>query len=102
MSEMKRRKKTPERSLREIIEKFLKSAGLENRVDEYMAFTYWDSVVGKEVSKHTEPEKIADGTVFVKVNNDVWRNELAFFRNEIISKLNEKIGKNIVKEIRFY
>ena len=99
---MRRLKKSSVRSVRDIISKFLKTAGLENRIDEYMTFTHWDSVVGKEISKHTEPEKITGGTVFVKVDSDVWRNELAYFRNEIICKLNEKIGKNIVKEIRFY
>lgn len=98
----KRRRKSSEKSLKDVLTKFFKTAGLEKRIDEYMAFAYWDSIVGKEIAEHTEPEKIAGGTVFVKVDNDVWRNELAFFKKEIIGKLNDKIGKEIIREIKFY
>ena len=67
-----------------------------------MALVYWDTVVGKEISEHTEPFKISNGTVFVKVNDTTWRNELQYFKNEIIEKLNNKIGKKVVNDIKFY
>lgn len=99
---MKQRKAPKEKPIREILERLFKSLGVENRVEENLAFAYWDSVVGKEIALHTEPEKIVKGTVIVKVDNDVWRNELAFFKNEIIQKLNQRIGKKLIQEIKFY
>lgn len=91
-----------EKPIRDILLKFFKTAGIENRLEENLAFAYWESVVGKEIAHHTEPEKIVKGTIVVKVDNDVWRNELSFFKNEIIQKLNNKIGKKIIQEIKFY
>jgi hypothetical protein len=38
----------------------------------------------------------------VKVDDDVWRNELTYFKRQIIEKLNEKLGKKTIKEIKFY
>lgn len=99
---MKQIKIHKEKPIREILQRFFKSVGIENRLEENLAFAFWDSVVGKEISLHTEPEKIIRGTMMVKVDNDVWRNELAFFKNEIIQKLNQKIGKKIIQEIKFY
>jgi len=86
----------------QLIDQFLKSLGIGGKIEENFAIVYWDQAVGKEISQHTEPYKIAQGILFVKVTDPVWRNELQFFKNEIIEKLNQKIGKKIVKEIKFY
>lgn len=94
--------KGKDKPISEILEKLFRSLGVENRIEENLAFAYWDSVVGKEIAVHTEPEKIVKGTVIVRVDNDVWRNELTFYKHEIIQKLNEKIGKRIIQEIKFY
>jgi predicted nucleic acid-binding Zn ribbon protein len=99
---LKQTKTHREKPVKEILLKFFKSAGIENRLEENLAFAYWDTVVGKEIALHTEPEKIVRGTMVVKVDNDVWRNELAFFKHEIIQKLNNKIGKKLIQEIKFY
>jgi predicted nucleic acid-binding Zn ribbon protein len=99
---LRQRKFRKEKPIRDILEKFFRSLGVEERLEENLAFAYWDSVVGKEIANHTEPEKIVKGTVMVKVDNDVWRNELSFFKHEIIQKLNQKIGKKIIQEIKFY
>jgi predicted nucleic acid-binding Zn ribbon protein len=96
------RRAPKEKPIRSVLERFFRSIGLENRLEENLAFAYWDSVVGKEIALHTEPERIVKGTVIVKVDNDVWRNELTFFKNEIIQKLNQKIGKRLIQEIKFY
>lgn len=99
---LKQTKTYKEKPIKEILLKFFKSAGIENRLEENLAFAFWDNVVGKEIALHTEPEKIVRGTIVVKVDNDVWRNELAFFKHEIIQKLNNKIGKKLIQEIKFY
>lgn len=99
---MKQRRARKEKSIKDVLQKFFKSVGIEERFEENLTFAYWDSVVGKEIASHTNPEKIVMGTVMVKVDNDVWRNELAFFKHEIIKKLNDRIGKRIIQEIKFY
>ncbi len=88
--------------LNQLIAQFLKSLGFEGKVEENYAIVYWDSVVGKEISEHTVPFKVAKGILFVRVEDNVWRYELQFLKNEIIEKLNRKIGKKIVNDIKFY
>ncbi len=88
--------------LNQLIFQFLKSVGIKGKIEEYLAIVYWDHVVGKEIAKQSEPFKVVKGSLFVKVNDTVWRNELQFFKNEIIEKLNKKIGKNVIRDIKFY
>ncbi|GAB4338487.1 MAG: hypothetical protein Kow0037_22550 [Calditrichia bacterium] len=90
------------RPLNQLIYQLLESLGIKERVEEHFAFVYWDSAVGKQIAAQTEPKKIVNGTLFVKVSNTIWRNELTFMKPDIIGKLNHKIGKNVVKDIKFY
>ena len=86
----------------QLIEQFLQSVGIQGKVEENFAIVHWDLAVGKEISERTEPYKIVRGILFVKVKDPVWRNELLFFKEEIIKKLNDKIGRETVKDIKFY
>jgi len=86
----------------QLIEQFLKSVGIGDKIEENFAIVYWEQAVGKEISQHTEPYKISRGILFVKVTDPAWRTELQYFKSEIIEKLNHKIGKKIVKDIKFY
>ncbi|MEJ2634993.1 MAG: DUF721 domain-containing protein [Calditrichia bacterium] len=88
--------------LNKLIYQFLQSIGIKDRFEENLAIAYWDIVVGKEISQKTEPYKVAKGILFVRVNDTVWRNELQFFKNEICEKLNNKIGKKLINDIKFY
>ncbi len=88
--------------LNQLITQFLKSIGIHERVEENLAIAFWDAVVGEEIARHTEPIKVARGILFVRVDDTVWRNELQFFKTDILQKLNEKIGKKVVKDIKFY
>jgi predicted nucleic acid-binding Zn ribbon protein len=90
------------RPLSQLIQQFLQSIGINGRIEENLAIVYWDQTVGKEISEKTEPFRISEGILSVKVSDPAWRNELYFFKNEIIQKLNNKIGKSIIKDIKFY
>jgi len=90
------------KSIKNIILDIFNKPGVKEKFNENLAIAYWDSVVGREISRHTDPQKVVAGTIFVKVDDATWRNELTFFKNEIIQKLNQKIGKKVINEIKFY
>jgi predicted nucleic acid-binding Zn ribbon protein len=89
------------KQLNQLIDQFLSSIGIKNKIDQYSSFTYWDSVVGKDIAERTEPFNISKGILLVRVKDTAWRNELQYFKNEIIKKLNDRIGKKIVTDIKF-
>lgn len=61
----------------------------------------WNSVVGKILSERTELEKFEKGTLFVKVANNIWMQELILRKQYIIEKL--RAASSIPKlDIVFY
>jgi predicted nucleic acid-binding Zn ribbon protein len=87
--------------LKTAIKIFLRKSGLEKGVKQNTALLLWDEVVGKNIAENTNPEKVEHGTLLVTVENSSWRQELVFKKKEIIDKLNNKIGKKTIKDIRF-
>ena len=87
--------------IQKAIKGFLKSAGLENGIIQQRSIEVWADVVGEKVAKNTEAKSIEHGTLTVETKNSVWRQELLFQKKEIIKKLNRKLKKNIIKDIRF-
>lgn len=83
------------------IEKLLRKMGLEKGVMQQNALLLWADIVGDSVAENTEAERIDHGVLMVKTSTPVWRQELQFQKKDIVKKLNKKLGKNIIKDIRF-
>ena len=56
---------------------------------------------GKTITKNTEAISIEYGVLKVQTKTPAWRQELQLQKIEIISKLNKKLNKKIIKDIRF-
>ena len=89
------------RSLGNSISALLKTYGIEKKVKEYQVIVEWPEIVGKKISKASKAEKVVDEILFIKVKNSAWRTELLFMKNQILKKIDEKVGVGIIKDIRF-
>ena len=87
--------------LKKAIEKAIDVAGIKSALDQEAAVTLWGVVVGEVVATVTCPEKVESGTLFVKVETSVWRQELHMQKEKIIKKINKKIGTKAIRDIRF-
>ena len=86
--------------LNQSIKTLLNNHGLEKGVQQNTAVVVWDAVVGEKVSQNTKPISVEHGVITVSVSNPTWRQELLFKQQDIIKQLNNKLGKNTIKEIR--
>lgn len=83
------------------IQDLARHLGLEKNLEEYKAITSWQEVVGDQIAKVTQAQRMENGVLFVGVATAPWRAELSMKRVEIMQKINAMLGKNVVKEIRF-
>lgn len=95
-------RKTKDVHMRDAILSFFKSVGMRDRFEENLAIALWDSTVGKQIALHTEPVRVTQGVMMIKVDEDVWRTELSYRKHELIQEINQKIGKKTINEIKFY
>jgi predicted nucleic acid-binding Zn ribbon protein len=75
--------------------------GIKKKLQEYDAVVYWETVVGKQIANMATATRIIQGVLFVHVKTSTWRNELTMRKKEIIAKLNNVVGINVVKDIKF-
>lgn len=87
--------------LKAALEKALRGAKLDKAVKQYSAIDLWPEIVGKNISRNTEAVDIRHGVLMVKASNSTWRQELMFKKEDILKKLNEKIGNKLIRDIRF-
>lgn len=85
----------------EAIEELVQSFGIRDKLRQYEAVNGWSMIVGPLIAKETEALKIEKGVLIVRVRKSVWRNELNIRKQEIVAKLNQAIGAEVVKDIRF-
>ena len=87
--------------LKKAIEEAIDSAGIKSALSQEAAVVLWGSLVGETVSSVTKAERVESGMLIVKVETAVWRQELHMQKEEIINKINKKIGTRAIREIRF-
>ena len=92
-------KNVPPKHIGEIIHSYLKNRNWVQRLDGYSILQSWEDIVPKKISLNTKPMKIQNNALFVRVKNHVWANEVRIRRGEIINLMNQKIGKDIIKNI---
>ncbi len=83
--------------LKKVLADFQKSAdyGL------IQVWNIWEMAVGPVIAENTRPAAFKGKILLVHVTSSVWTQELQFLKKDIIGKVNEKLGADLVEEIKF-
>ena len=79
----------------------LRSEDLALALQPHMAKVHWVEVVGPQVSGVTQIEAVRGGVLFVRVKNSVWANELTLLKEDMLRRLNAKLGGRVLTDIHF-
>ncbi|MFO7881885.1 MAG: DUF721 domain-containing protein [Kosmotogaceae bacterium] len=60
----------------------------------------WENIFGKSVSKHCKVKDFDKGLLTIVADDGVWKTELLLRKEQILSKINEKLGARLVKNLR--
>jgi predicted nucleic acid-binding Zn ribbon protein len=86
-------------SLAEAIKDFVREMHLEDKLTEVNLISSWEEIVGKAISSRTSRVYIKDHILYVNLNSSVARNELMMLKEALREKLNERAGKEVIKDI---
>ena len=87
--------------LSEVMEEIVERIGIRQSVLSDRARDVWKEAVGDLINSNTTLENIERDKIIVIVSNDTWRKELSDRKKEIITKINDLIGENAIKDIIF-
>ena len=94
-------KRTEAQTVGDIITQLLKQEKLDTALDEQRASALWPEIVGSGVNSYTIGRSVKNGVMTVRISSAALRNELMLNRAGIITRINEALGHEVIKEIIF-
>ena len=88
-----------EYSLGEALQHFLNKSHLKRSVQAYQIENIWKKIMGTTIAKYTDKIEIYGSTLIIHTHVAPLKNELSYQREQIIQRVNEAMGKNIIKEV---
>lgn len=88
-------------SVGDVLRTLLEETSLQNRMDELKAADLWKKIAGESLAANTARPMVKNGVMTIGVPNPSLRNELHMNRSSIIRIINNNLGKDIIKEIKF-
>ena len=61
----------------------------------------WPDIVGETIARRTEIVSLKFHTAVVKVSGAMWIQELNLMKSQILSRVTERLGDDVVRELRF-
>jgi hypothetical protein len=83
----------------EALKGFLEKSRMKNGVQALQISDAWENIMGKTVAKYTEKIELINHTLFINTNVAPLRQELMYQKEKIIERVNEYLGKIVVKEV---
>jgi predicted nucleic acid-binding Zn ribbon protein len=93
-------KRTDIKPIGQVIREHLQRLDESGKLSETIALTAVDDVLGKEFASLIKDRRIENGVLFLKTDSAAMRSELFASRSQLMQKLNEKTGKDVIKDVR--
>ena len=94
-------KRTEPKNIGQIIDDLLKKENLDVQLDEHRASALWPQIVGDGINRYTIKRYVKDGVMTVHLSSASLANELMLNRASLIARINEALGREIIREIIF-
>lgn len=88
-------------SIADVLKNTLKKMQIDQPMKKYSIWNYWEEIVGSHVASKAQPLRIQDKTLVVGVISHTWMTELTHMKTMILQKIQEKIEKCPIQNIRF-
>lgn len=99
----RRRRAGDTRGVAELVDRILTGYGVDRDVREHEIVLRWSDIVGDRVAARTWPDGLRDGTLWVRVANSAWLQELTFLEADIVRRANEVAGDPpLVRSLRLH
>ena len=84
-----------------VLDNFLNKTRLSDGINQQKAVEVWPETVGGKIAENTEAISVEHGVLFIRASSSAWSQELQLKKKEILLKINKKVGKETIKDLRF-
>lgn len=86
-------------NMKTLIDKLIRSYGLESKMQELDVMSEWENIVGKMIARHTKDIQIRNKILYITLDSAPLKHELLMSKTRIIELVNEKSGKLLVDDV---
>jgi predicted nucleic acid-binding Zn ribbon protein len=79
----------------------LRSAGLEDGLNEDQVRSAWKELAGDFIASHTEPVSVKSGNLVLRVTQPAMRFHLEQMKPMLLTRIRAQLGGNRVKSVKF-
>ena len=96
-----KKRSSNEKYLGDVIDKLLKAYKLEDKMKELDLLEAWPELMGKAVAHRTKSIEIKNQKLLLKIDSSVMREELHVGKQVIVQRVNEFMGKEVIRDVWF-
>ena len=89
------------KSIKELILKNLRTQGLEMPLQQKRLIDAWPVVMGDMIANYTSNLYIRNQTLWVHLTSTALRADLMMMRQQIVKKLNDAVGSQVIADVQF-
>lgn len=82
-----------------LVSQFMREEGLEAPYNEYRLMEAWPKVMGEGIASYTTDLQIRNHVLYVRLSSSVIRSELMSGRKNLVYRLNEYVGSQVIENI---
>ena len=90
------------KDIRELILRNLRMQGLETPLQQKRLVDAWPTVAGELIASYTNGVSIRNQTLWVHLTSPALRADLSMQRTELVRRLNDHVGSQVITDIRFH
>lgn len=88
-----------EYSMREAMQQFLDQSRIKGDIQAMQIEDVWERIMGKTVARYTDKLEIRSDTLVIHTRIAPLKNELIYQKEKIIERVNEALGKRIIRKV---
>jgi len=84
-----------------VLRKTLHRLDLDVKLEGYRIWLLWSDIVGEQIAKRTQPERLRNRILFVRVSSSTWMQELQTMKQMLLERIDKVIKGAVIEDIRF-
>ncbi len=84
-----------------VLQKTLRNMDLDAKLEGYRIWLLWRDIVGEQVARKTQPEKLRNRILFIRVSSSPWMQQLQTMKPMLLERIHKTIQGGAIRDIRF-
>jgi len=85
----------------DLVDGVLRRCNLERATREHRAVVLWPRLVGEDIARNSAATGVRDHVLLVSATTHAWAQTLDLMKPQVMGRLQERLGKDVVRDIHF-